>query len=156
MPNPDTTSKAKSHPLSYGSARRNPLLTFLRAHKLLSATSISIIAIAITWSYSASLRGSVAARIDVARGHYEVHSFGLPARWRPQYAQLLHDRYGIELRIVAGCVVTQSEVDYTAAYNAVAYDAAIRHFGHNIFSECATDARKAYEKSLGPQPNSTE
>ena len=62
-------------------------------HKQLTA-GIAVVVLIIAWCLSAPARGTLAARFDVARGHYEVHSFGLPAKWRPDYARLLRERYG--------------------------------------------------------------
>ena len=51
--------------------------------------------------YTAPMRGRLTARYDVWRGHYVLLAYGLPPAWRPQYAQLLQERYGIEVRTVA-------------------------------------------------------
>jgi hypothetical protein len=119
--------------------------TFIRNHKKLAAV-IGIVLFFIAWWLSASVRGYVVARFDVARGHYEVQSFGLPARWSPDYARLLRERYGIEHRTVAGCVVSESLVSYVSAYNSVTKAAAEHKFGRDVFAECAADARKAWEE----------
>jgi len=145
--------------LSYSTKRTTALTAvtrFIRAHKTLSATSIAIIALLTIWTASPVLRGSVTARIDVARGHYEIETFGLPVPWRPQYAQLLHDRYGVEINPVAGCVVSQSLLSYSHAYNSVVADAVRHKFAHDIFAECAADARKAYEQQAAAQANRAE
>ena len=85
------------------------------------------------WESSAGIRGQLLARLDVARGHYEILSFGLPVSWRPEYVRLLRERYGIEDRVIAGCVVTESLVAYADGYNTVSISAANRKFGRNVF-----------------------
>ena len=117
---------------------------FIRNHKKLAAVIVAALLL-VGWWLSASARGYFVARFDVARGHYEVQSFGLPAAWRPDYARLLRERYGIEHRTVAGCVVSESLVSYVSAYNGVTKAAAERKFGRDVFAECAADARKAWE-----------
>ena len=119
--------------------------TFIRNHKRLAAV-IGVGLLLVAWWLLASVRGYVVARFDVARGHYDVQSFGLPAKWRPDYARLLRERYGIEHHTVAGCVVSESLVSYVSAYNAVTKTAAERKFGRDVFAECAADARKAWEE----------
>jgi len=73
---------------------------------------------------------------------------GLPARWRPAYIRLLQQRYGIEERVVAGCIVSQSLVSYANGYNAFSMAAANRKFGHDVFNEAVADAAR----SIGPRP----
>jgi len=119
---------------------------FIRNHKQLTIV-IGMVAILVAWLPIAYLRGYLVAKFDVAHGHFEVQSFGLPARWRPDYARLLRDRYGIEHRTVAGCVVSGSLLSYVSAYNSVSKAAARRKFGHDVFAECVADARKAHEES---------
>ncbi|EEF59911.1 hypothetical protein [Pedosphaera parvula] len=119
--------------------------TFVRNHKNLAAV-VGVVAFMVAWWLSASARGYLVARFDVARGHYEVQGFGLPAKWRPDYARLLRERYGIEHHTVAGCVVSDSLVSYVGAYNSVTKTAAQRKFGRDVFAECAVDARKAWEE----------
>jgi len=81
------------------------------------------------------------AHLDPVRGRHEVLAFGLAAAWRSEYARLLRKRYGIEMRVVAGCCVKESLVAYVDSYNAVSADAASRKFGHNVFQEIVIDAR---------------
>ena len=112
----------------------------VREHKKL-AVVIAVAVLLVAWWLPASVCGSLVAHFDVARGHYEVQSYGLPASWRPEYARLLRERYGIEHHTVAGCVVTESLVSYVSAYNSVVRAAAKRKFGHDVFPECAADAK---------------
>jgi hypothetical protein len=92
------------------------------------------------WESSAGTRGQLLARFDIARGHYEILSYGLPVSWRPDYMRLLRERYGIEDRVIAGCIVTNSLVAYADGYNAVSITAANRKFGRDIFRESIIEA----------------
>jgi hypothetical protein len=130
---------------------------FARDHSLLAAMGLipvlflGLWLVVFLWTLSAPARGWAIARFDVARGHYEVQEIGLAAPWRPQSATLLRERYGVEHRRVAGCVVTESLNSYVAAYNGVMRAAAQRKFGHDVFAECSDDARKAFGKSSDSQ-----
>jgi hypothetical protein len=86
------------------------------------------------------IRGQLVAHFDVARGHYEILTLGLPAPWRSEFARILRDRYGIEQRVVAGCMVTPSLLAYTEGYNQVSMTAANLKFGRDVFKESADDA----------------
>lgn len=101
----------------------------------------------VLWSASASIRGRLVARIDTALGHYEVLGYGLPVPWRPEYARLLRERYGIKFRTVALCIVSRTLVDYVDSYNEVSTAAANRKFGHDVFKECSEEAYKSWERT---------
>jgi len=123
---------------------------FVRNHKTVAAV-IGIVVLFAAWLLSAPIRGYLVASIDVARGHYELQTFGLLAEWSPEYARLLRERYHVEHRIVAGCVVGPSLVSYVKAYNSVSTEAAKRKFGRNVFRECSADARKAWIQQGRPK-----
>jgi hypothetical protein len=98
------------------------------------------------WDHSASIRGQLVAGFDVTRGHYEVLTAGLPVEWRPEYTRLLRERYGIEERVVAGCIVSRSLSAYVEGYNGVSMSAANRKFGHDVFRESAVDASRHWKR----------
>jgi len=95
--------------------------------------------------HSAPVRGRLMARYDVWRGQYVVLAYGLPPPWRPRYAQLLRERYGIEVRTVALCIVSETLLSYADSYDEVSAAAANHKFGHDVFKECAEVARSQWE-----------
>ena len=105
---------------------------------------------------AAPVRGKLSAYFDVHRGRYRLLTFGLPSAWLPEYARLLRERYSVELKPVAGCVVSPALVSYVDAYDKVSESAARRKFGRDIFTECAEEARKAWEsKAAHPAEHKT-
>ena len=94
------------------------------------------------WSIAAPMRGQVAARFDVRHGHYKILAYGLPPFWNSEYVRLLKEKYGIETRTVALCLVSETLRSYADSYDEVSATAANRKFGHDIFKECAEEARK--------------
>lgn len=82
---------------------------------------------------------------DISREHCEVRGYGPSAPWRPEYSRLLHERYGIEFRTVALCVVSTGLLAYVDSCNGVSIAAANRKFGHDVFKECSEEARKNWE-----------
>ena len=125
---------------------RQKLVSFIRNHKVVALFLAAIAVIAI-WELSASLRGELAAHLDIARGRYELLGYGLPPFTRPEYARLLRERYGIEYHAVAGCVVSWDQMEFVEGYDSVSTSAAKRKFGHDVFKECEEDARKNVEQS---------
>jgi hypothetical protein len=120
---------------------------YLRQHKGIAA----ILAFAVflvfywLWTLSAPIRGYLAAYTDVHQGRYQVLGYGLPPESRSEYVLCLRERYGIEFRAVAGCVVSEDLVSYVAAYDLVVAEATSRKFGHDVFKECAAEADKAWK-----------
>jgi len=101
---------------------------------------VFLVALAIIWSATAGLRGKLTARYDVHQGHYYILAYGLAPAARAEYARLLNERYGIELRKVADCIVSESLISYVDNYDHVSAAAAKRKFGHDVFEECWKDA----------------
>ena len=82
---------------------------FIRKHKILASSLAGIAALVllvILWDMSASVRGRLTARMDLALGHYKVMGYGLPGPEREGYVGLLHARYGIEFEKLADCLVS--------------------------------------------------
>jgi len=127
------------------------LYQFIRNHRRLAAlltvasAIVAVVAGFWGWELSAQMRGQVVARLDLARGHYEVLSYGLPVVWHSEYTRTLREHYGIEERLVAGCVVTKALVAYADAYNEVIFTAANQKFGRDVFRESVTDAIKSWK-----------
>jgi hypothetical protein len=89
--------------------------------------------------------------VDLLRGHYEILGLGLPAPWHPEYARLLRERYGIQERVVAGCVVSKSLLAYVEGYNSVTMSAANRKFRRDIFHESIADASRNWNLRQPPR-----
>lgn len=56
------------------------------------------------------MRGRLTAQVDMQRGRYQVLGYGMPSPSRPEYARCLRERYTIDFRPVAGCIVSESLV----------------------------------------------
>jgi len=109
----------------------------IRAHKTVAAAiALGVLLLSwFAWDYSASARGSMVARYDVARGHYRVLHYGFPSPGLAKYARIMRQRYGIEYLAVAGCVLSPSLKAYADGYNAVSMAAVKRKYGRDIFLE---------------------
>jgi len=119
---------------------------FLRNHKRLTATTL-VLAIFLAWWPLASFRGILVAHIDLALGHYEFLGYGLPPPWRFSEAQLLRERYGIEYRQVALCIVSPPLMQYADSYNSVSIPAITRKFGRDVIKETAEMEFVAWQKA---------
>jgi hypothetical protein len=107
-----------------------------------------VVAVALVlWWYAPYMRGAVAARRDISRGHYEIQVYGPPSPpWVEDSDRLVRERYGVVIKPVAGCCPTPDLADYVDGYNGVSVPRIHARFGKDIFAECAADARAAWKR----------
>jgi hypothetical protein len=96
------------------------------------------------WDASAPIRGTLLARFDLARGHIALLAYGLPPGYSDEYTRLLKERYTIERRQIALCLVSRSLIAYADSYNRLSVAAAKAKFHHDVFSETAQDAQRIW------------
>jgi hypothetical protein len=125
-----------------------------RRNKVIAAVSIGIAVITAglwSWWITAAFRGRTVARFDVWRGHFEVQTYGLPVEWLPEYQRLLRERYGIQLRPVAGCIVPEELVAYVDAYDSILSNAIEKKFGAGTLKRTMQDAERLPDESRQAQ-----
>jgi hypothetical protein len=112
--------------------------------------SLALLCILATGCASLSERsGRADARRDLANGVLAKERFGLPVVCINEYSELLRERYRIELRSVAGCVVDSRILGHARGYNGVMVAEIERRFGTNIWGATMSDALKQYEDKHG-------
>ena len=80
------------------------------------------------WKYATAYRaGRVDAKRDLAAGKLAIESYGFGAGGR--YVQLYRERYQIDVRLVAGCLVDETILGHAAGYNEVAEPEIERRYG---------------------------
>jgi len=71
------------------------------------------------WKYGSAYRaGRAEAKRDVAAGILAIEEYGFGAGFGP-HVQILRERYQIEIRPTAGCIVNETILGHAAGYNAV-------------------------------------
>jgi hypothetical protein len=98
--------------------------------------------------------GQEDARRDIAGGVLANERYGLPVLGidadsqvvlsSDEYSQFLREHYGIELRFVAGCIVSERIRAHAAGYNEVMDVEIGRRFGTNVWHQSWEDAYKPY------------
>jgi len=106
-----------------------------RVALVLVATVSAFILAPLGWYVTASMRGNLMARWDIAHGHYRLLSYGLPLAWRESYDAKLRARYGVESHAVAGCIVSASLQAYVRGYDDASADAVRSRFGHDVLRQ---------------------
>jgi hypothetical protein len=86
------------------------------------------------------------AERDIKHGILATESAGLMAEWSDEYVRLLKQRYHIEERSAAGCVVNEKIDGHLRGYNEVSDAEITRRFGPDVFERTAEKARALYKK----------
>src|SRR5215470_15596802 len=119
--------------------RRNVLV-------ILAAIVVLLVIVGEIWSRTASFRGRYAAQRDLAHGHYVILGYGLPPAGISEYRQIMRERYGIEYRQVALCIVSRSLISYADAYDEVSGSAIKKKFGTNVFKDSWDEATQEFKE----------
>ncbi|HWB04705.1 MAG TPA: hypothetical protein VG796_16875 [Verrucomicrobiales bacterium] len=85
---------------------------------------------------------------DLENGKLGFEICGMMRGWDGEYAALLQQRYGIQLRSVAGCIVTEESSGHLGGYNAVMLPEIHRRFGAGVLERTADEARAKYNKRV--------
>ncbi|MEO5713436.1 MAG: hypothetical protein ABIT37_08095 [Luteolibacter sp.] len=106
-------------------------------------SAIATLSISGCVSLSNSARqGRVDAQADISRGQLAIESAGMPFRWDPNYKRLLRQRYGIEFRIVGGCMITEEAAEHLRTYNEVMMSEITRKYGSDVLEKTEAEAKK--------------
>ena len=111
---------------------------------LIIGALVALVLLLWAWDASAGLRGTLRAKFDLARGHYAMIAYGLPPGGADEYAHLLKERYGIEFRRIAFCIVSNSIRAYADSYNRVSIAAAQKRFGKTVFEDTWQEAQRSW------------
>ncbi len=92
--------------------------------------------------------GAKEAQAAIDDGQLVILTYGLPAEWSHEYREVLLKDYGIQLRAIAGCEVTQPLLDFAANYNRVMRDRIKKSFEADVFDAAVRDAKTLYNQRL--------
>ena len=98
------------------------------------------------YSASAYQAGRSEAIKDVKDNRLVIEVSGLPAPWSGQYAKLLADKYHVQLKTVAGCIVDSRIVGHERGYNEISIAEIERRFGRGFLAKTAGDVQKKWEQ----------
>jgi hypothetical protein len=75
--------------------------------------------------------GRLHAYIDLARGHYELQTFGPLDRGLEEFNEIATERYGFEI-VTHGCIISEAGIERMRGYNEVSEAAIRRKYGANV------------------------
>ena len=94
----------------------------------------------------AYLEGKAQARRDLSAGKMVLRTYGKAAKWRDAYAELLLNRYKVELQSVAGEEVSERQREETHGYNSVMKEAIRSRYGKDFLDAVVEEAKEAHLK----------
>jgi hypothetical protein len=104
------------------------------------------------WRYFSAYRaGRLEAQKDVAAGILAIERYGLGAG---SDAKILRERFQIEVRAIAGCVVDEKILGHAAGYNEVSEAEIDRRVGLNRVAEASEEAAELAKEEYARQEQS--
>jgi hypothetical protein len=94
----------------------------------------------VRYSASAYQAGREEAEKDLRDNRWIVEWYGKIPAWNSEYAKLLEERYHIQLRTVAGCIVDDKIVGHARGYNEISLPVIKRQFGADVLERTQTEA----------------
>ncbi len=89
---------------------------------------------------AAAIQGRADALKEIAQGTLALETMGLPPVSRGAYIDILKQRHGIQLRAVAGCLVTPSITGHARGFNEVMLAEIQKRFGPDALANAERDA----------------
>ncbi len=89
---------------------------------------------------AAAIQGRTDALKELEKGVLALETMGLPPVSRRAYIDLLKERHGIQLRVVAGCLVNSSITGHARGFNEVMMEEIAKRFGADALTKVEADA----------------
>jgi len=99
------------------------------------------------YSAGAYTAGRAEAINDIKANKLIIEVSGLPAPWSGEYTKFLADKYHVQLKTVAGCIVDSKIVAHERGYNEISVAEIERRFGHGVLEKSAEDVQKKWEQA---------
>jgi hypothetical protein len=107
------------------------------------------------WKYFSAYRaGRTDAQKDVAAGILAIEEFGFGAGGGPHTQRILRERFQIEIRATAGCIVDEKILGHAAGYNSVSEPEIDRRFGRNRVEAAREEASKLAKEEYAREEQS--
>jgi hypothetical protein len=103
------------------------------------------------YSYASYRQGKANALRDIEANILAVETYGFGMNGDGGRSHLLRERYNIETRIVAGCIVNEKIVGHAKGYNEVSRAEIERRFGKDIWDKVRQEILLQREKQQAGQ-----
>ncbi len=115
--------------------------------KIIASTicvSLAAFAFVVSSCSSPHQRGIKEARDKISQGKLAIETYGKPLQWRSEYNRILFERYGIENRSVAGCIVDGQILGHAEGFNSVMKKTIKQRHGKDVFDKTSAEAEAKF------------
>lgn len=91
-------------------------------------------------------QGKADAQRELAQGVLACETFGLPRVDFSEYRQVLLERYKIELRAIAGCLVDSKILGHSSGFNQIMEAEIERRYGKDVWDRAQAEAQKLFKQ----------
>jgi hypothetical protein len=98
-----------------------------------------------TTEEDAYAEGRTDAQADLDAGMYKTAAFGTPCPDSAQYDQVMQEWYGVGVRPIAGCVITETDDAYHRGYSEIMGPALKSYVGATGFQEARVEAQARWQ-----------
>ncbi len=95
---------------------------------------------------AAAIEGHAAALKELAAGRLALETYGLPSRSRGAYIDILKEKYGIQLRMTAGCIVNSTITGHARGFNETMMAEITKRFGPDALAQAEKEAETRYRE----------
>lgn len=85
-------------------------------------------------------KGQKEASVDLEANKLKIKTLGRPVSWFQEWREILLNEYNIDIVRIAGCLVSDEEIDYLNGYNSVSEPEIKKRFGENVFKDTLEQA----------------
>ena len=98
-------------------------------------------------------KGQQEALEDIKADKLKMKTLGRPVSWFQEWREILLKEYKIQIEMIAGCMVSDEEVDYANGYNNISEAEIKKRFGETIFEKTFDKAEKVWKlEPYHPRP----
>ena len=91
--------------------------------------------------------GLAEAERDIATGQLNIRTYGMPVPWLADFIAMLQERHGIQVEVVAGCIVTEDLVRSTKSYNKRMEAEIAQRFGADAPKKISKEAQEVLTRT---------
>ena len=90
-------------------------------------------------------KGEKEALEDIKADKLKLKTLGLKVGWFREWQEILWKEHEIQIDIIAGCMVSDEEIDYANGYNSISEAEIKKRFGENIFENTLYKAERIWK-----------
>jgi hypothetical protein len=90
--------------------------------------------------------GKADAQRELAQGVLAYETFGLPQPDFSEFRQVLLERYKIEVRAIAGCLIDSKILGHSSGFNQIMEAEIVRRYGKDVWDRAEAEAQQLFQQ----------